>query len=72
MSGTKTATKGRKTWMRYEEAEVYSRLNRAKLQEMVTSGVLPHVKHGRVVIIDADDLDKLMVEMKQTRVKEQA
>lgn len=66
---TTAKTEGRRKWVRYPGAIEHTGLSRTKLQAMVTGGKLPHVREGRIVLIDLDDLDRVLEGMKTTGIK---
>lgn len=60
----KTTTGEARRWMRYPDAIRYSGLSLSKLQRLVVTGKMPHVREGRIVIIEKKDLDDVLASMK--------
>jgi len=50
----------------YNQAGLYMSLSRDSLTRMVTDGVIPHVRWGRKILIDIDDLNEWIEANKET------
>lgn len=56
---TNTAAEGR-AWMTYRTAAVYTGLGRTTLTDLVYSGRVEAIKHGRRVLISRESLDRYL------------
>jgi len=52
----------------YKAATVYLSVGYSTVRHMVLSGMVPHVRSGRRILIDVQDLDKWIEKSKETGV----